>query len=64
VRYTGSSLTFNLAGIFGASLAPYAATWLASNYGLQWVGYYLSASTTLSLVGLYLAPETRDSSLS
>ena len=64
VRYTGSSLTFNLAGIFGASLAPYAATWLASNYGLQWVGYYLSASTMLSLVGLYLAPETRDSSLS
>ena len=45
VRYTGSSLTFNLAGIFGASLAPYAATWLASNYGLQWVGYYLSAAT-------------------
>jgi len=64
VRYTGSSLTFNLAGIFGASLAPYAATWLASSYGLQWVGYYLSASTLLSLAGLYLAPETRDSSLS
>ena len=40
-----------------------AATWLASSYGLQWVGYYLSASTLLSLVGLYLAPETRDSSL-
>ena len=34
VRYTGSSLTFNLAGIFGASLAPYVATWLAKNYGL------------------------------
>jgi metabolite-proton symporter len=64
VRYTGSSLTFNLAGIFGASLAPYAATWLASNYGLQWVGYYVSAMTMLSLAGLYLAPETRDSSLS
>ena len=31
VRYTGSSLTFNLAGIFGASLAPYIATWLATN---------------------------------
>ena len=30
VRYTGSSLTFNLAGIFGASLAPYVATWLAT----------------------------------
>jgi MFS family permease len=37
VRYTGSSLTFNLAGIFGASLAPYIATWLAQNYGLQYV---------------------------
>src|SRR5262245_8361502 len=64
VRYTRSSLTFNLAGIFGASLAPYAATWLASSYGLQWVGYYLSASTMLSLAGLYFAPETRGSSLS
>ena len=31
VRYTGSSLTFNLAGIFGASLAPYVATWLATD---------------------------------
>ena len=29
VRYSGSSLTYNLAGIFGASLAPYVATWLA-----------------------------------
>jgi Sodium:alanine symporter family len=46
------------------SLAPYAATWLATNYGLPWVGYYLSASTVLSLIGLYIAPETRDSSLS
>ena len=42
VRYTGSSLTFNFAGIFGASLAPYVATWLATTYGLQYVGYYLS----------------------
>ena len=64
IRYSGSSLTFNLAGIFGASLAPYAATYLATNYGLQWVGYYLSATTLLSLAGLYLAPETRDRSLS
>ena len=44
VRYTGASLAFNLAGIFGASLAPYIATWLAANYGLAAVGYYLSAA--------------------
>ncbi len=60
VRYTGSSLTFNLAGIFGASLAPYAAMWLATSFGLSYVGYYLAASTVLSLIGLYLAPETKD----
>ena len=42
VRYTGASLTFNLAGIIGASLTPYAATWLATRYGLAAVGYYLS----------------------
>ena len=60
VRYTGSSLTFNLAGIFGAALAPYIATWLAATYGLQAVGYYLSASTVLSLIGLALIRETKD----
>jgi metabolite-proton symporter len=59
VRYTGSSLTFNLAGIFGASLAPYVATWLANTYGLQYVGYYLSAAAGLTLVGLLATRETR-----
>jgi metabolite-proton symporter len=63
VRYTGSSITYNLAGIFGASLAPYAATWLATHYGLQFVGYYLSAATLLSLAGLALSPETKDEQL-
>ena len=58
VRYTGSSLTFNLAGIFGASLAPYIATWLANNYGLRYVGYYLTAAALLSLAGLVMTRET------
>ena len=63
VRYTGSSLTFNMAGIFGASLAPYIATWLARNYGLQYVGYYLSASALLTIAGLLASPETQDETL-
>jgi MFS family permease len=63
VRYSGSSLTFNLAGIFGASLAPYAATYLAQHYGLQYVGYYLSAGALLSLVGLLATRETKDAQL-
>lgn len=60
VRYTGSSLAFSLAGILGASLAPYIATWLAKAYGLQYVGYYLSASAILTLVGLMMIRETND----
>ena len=60
VRYSGSSLTFNLAGIFGASLAPYAATYLAKTYGLQYVGYYLSASAILTFIGLVASRETKD----
>ncbi|BCH54807.1 MFS transporter [Agrobacterium vitis] len=50
VRYTGASLTFNFAGIVGASLAPYAATWLQSNYGMAYVGYYLGLAAVITLV--------------
>jgi metabolite-proton symporter len=63
VRYTGSSLTFNVAGIFGASLAPYVATWLAKTYGLRFVGYYLTAAALLTLAGLFATRETRDRDL-
>jgi MFS family permease len=63
VRYTGSSLTFNLAGIFGASLAPYVATWLARNHGLRYVGYYLAFAAALTLAGLIATRETKDDSL-
>jgi len=63
VRYTGSSLTFNFAGIFGASLAPLIASRLAEDYGLQYVGYYLVLAAVLSLVGLALSRETRDTNI-
>jgi metabolite-proton symporter len=63
VRYTGCSLAFNLAGIFGASLAPYIATWLANTYGLQYVGYYLTGAALLSLAGLLATRETKDDDL-
>jgi metabolite-proton symporter len=63
VRYTGSSLAFSLAGILGASLAPYIATWLARTYGLQYVGYYLSTSALLTCLGLLLIRETKDDDL-
>lgn len=56
VRYTGASLAFNLAGILGASLAPYLATWLAKTYGLAYVGYYLSAAAVLTMLALLFKP--------
>ena len=63
VRYTGSSIAFSTAGILGASLAPYTAHWLASNYGLHYVGYYLTASAVLTLIGLLMIRETKDAEL-
>ena len=60
VRYTGSSLTFSLAGIFGASLAPYAATWLARNHGLHYVGYYLTLAAVVTLAAWIATDETKN----
>jgi metabolite-proton symporter len=63
VRYTGSSLAFSMAGILGASVAPYVATWLAKNYGLQYVGYYLTGSAVITFVGFLMTRETKDDGL-
>ena len=63
VRYTGSSLAFSTAGILGASAAPYIATKLAMKYGLHAVGYYLTTSALVTLVGLLLIRETKDEDL-
>ena len=63
VRYTGSSLAFSTAGILGASLAPYVATWLATTYGLEAVGYYLSGAAGLTLLGLLGVRETKHDDL-
>lgn len=60
IRYTGSALTFNLAGIFGASFAPLIATKLATEYGLYAVGYYLTAASILSLLAFLMIRETKN----
>ncbi len=57
VRYTGSSVSFSMAGILGASLAPYIATSLALKHGLGAVGYYLGAAALLSLTAVWLSSE-------
>ncbi len=57
VRYTGASVSFNVAGIIGGALAPMAAQALADWRGVAWVGVWLVAAAGLSLAGLLLLPE-------
>lgn len=58
LRYTGSSLAYNLGGILGASLAPYIAQRLVISGGLAWVGYYLSAAAVISFISIFSMRET------
>ena len=59
VRYTGASLSFNLSAILGATFAPYIATWLATHYGLEFVGYYLSVMAGISVMALLAVKKLR-----
>ncbi|SOB87735.1 Predicted arabinose efflux permease, MFS family [Sphingomonas guangdongensis] len=52
VRYTGASMTFNIAGVLGGGLTPLIAQALALRGGLAPVGLYLSGITAVSLVAL------------
>lgn len=56
VRYTGASVSFNLAGILGGGLAPLIAQRLSDQYGLGAVGLYLAVCAGLSLMGLVALP--------
>lgn len=55
VRYTGASMTFNIAGVIGGGLTPVIAQALALRGGLAPVGLYLSAAGFLSLCALVWA---------
>ena len=63
VRYTGSGIAYNTASILGAAVAPFIATWLATSYGVGWVGIYLLIAAALTFVALLVMRETRDQSL-
>ncbi|WP_019514865.1 MFS transporter [Sphingomonas sp. Mn802worker] len=63
VRYTGVSLSFNMAGIIGGGLTPVAAQALVERGGLMLVGGYLAALSLLSLVALLVMREARPSAV-
>jgi MFS family permease len=52
VRYTGASAAYNLGGILGASLAPFAAQLLLARGGLSWVGLYISGAAVVSFLAV------------
>jgi metabolite-proton symporter len=62
VRYTGSAISYNVASILGAALAPIVAVWLWDvGAGNPWlVGVYLTGAGVLTLVALLLGKETKD----
>ena len=59
VRYTATSLSFNLGGVLGGALTPALAAAMAAWGGLMPVGLYLVAAAGLSLAGLVWAGHTR-----
>jgi MFS family permease len=63
VRYTGSGVAYNIASILGAALTPFAAVWLAKNFGVRFVGIYLSLLSILTFVALWLSKETKNTNL-
>jgi metabolite-proton symporter len=62
VRYTGSAISYNVASILGAALAPAIALALlaAADGSPVLVGLYLSAAGLITLVALFISKETRD----
>jgi metabolite-proton symporter len=63
-RYTGSAISYNVASILGASLAPTIALGLWSADGnIFLVGLYLTIAAVITLVALLLSKETRNITL-
>lgn len=60
VRYTGISVAFNMGGIVGGALAPFAAAWLAATGGNAYVGLFLTLAGALTFAGVLFAPRLRD----
>ncbi|TQL70479.1 metabolite-proton symporter [Nocardioides albertanoniae] len=62
VRYTGSGVSYNVASILGAAVAPFIAValWKQADGSPLLVGVYLSVMAVITLVSLLIGKETRD----
>jgi len=59
LRYSGASMGYQIAGIFGGALAPIIAIQLVAATGSSLaVSWYVLAMVSITLIGLAFAPET------
>lgn len=64
VRYTGSGISYNVSSILGAAIAPFIATALSAEFGVQAVGWYLIVVAGISLIAILMMRESREMDLS
>jgi MFS family permease len=58
VRYSGASLSYQLASVLAGGLAPFIATFLLARYGTVAVAIYMMLLSAISVAAAYAAPET------
>lgn len=60
VRYSGSSLAYNLASIIGATVAAMVSLKINASFGVMGVGIYLAINALLTLIALFASKETKN----
>lgn len=58
VRYSGASLSYQLASVMAGGLAPFIATALMASWGVMAVAGYMMLLAAVTVTATYLAPET------
>lgn len=61
-RYTGVSMTNDIAWLFGAAFAPVVALGLTHWFGLAFAGYYLLSGVVATFIALYIVQRMEASS--
>ena len=60
VRYSGAGITYNLAAVVGAAVAPSVTTWLIARFGLHAAGLYMFVLAVASVIAWLTTKETKD----
>lgn len=62
VRYTGSAISYNVASILGAAVAPqiFVQLWRAADGSVFWVGVYLAGAALITFIALLISRDTAD----